>query len=883
MNLASGTRLGPYEIDSRIGAGGMGEVWKARDTRLDRSVAIKVLPAELVQNARLKARLEREAKAISRLAHPHICTLFDIGHENGIDYLVLELLEGGTLADRLFRGELSLDAALKTGAQIAAALDRAHRAGIIHRDLKPANIMLTKSGAKLLDFGLARSTEDLVAGETRSATQQKPVTEEGTVVGTFQYMAPEQLEGRAVDHRTDIFAFGAVLYEMITGKRAFAGTTRTSVAAAILGGQPQPVSELSPFTPPALEHLIAKCLEKDPDDRWQSAHDIAEELRWIGDAGSKAGVPASVRAHGKRSEIVAWSLAALAILIALIVAATTRWQKPVPPRQQLHASIPAPEGARYLLTHYDGASLTISPDGEYMTFKAPNDEGTPMLWLRRLSETTARPIPGTEGHLYPFWSPDSRQIAFAVPGKLKKTDLLGSVPVTLCDAQFARSGAWNEDGVILFSPDHLSPIHRVSADGGKAVAVTKLDASRETSHRWASFLPDGRHFLFLASHQRSRSETENNAIYVGDLETGERRFLLHARSHAVYASGHVLYYRGGALLAHPFDPKTRKLKGDPYPIVEHAAYDSGTSRATFAVSGDGRLLYQAAAKDKPRLVLLDRAGKELQTLGEGLCKEPRFSPDGTQVVCAIEDPSSGTSNLWVHRLRDGTRTRLTFGDANERYSAWSPDGASILFADDRRLGYLSDIYIKSVAGDEKERVLLETDANVEFPSWSSDGRYVAFVRTGRGDAKVGDIWILPMFGDRKPFPFIATELHETVPQFSPDGRWLAYTSVEGGRPEIFVTDFPDRAVKWQVSRGAKPPGLWRGSEIFHGLPDGTGAAVPVRTAGGRVTFGPPKPLMSQPLLIGVDVTADGQRFVVLNDAPREDKLIGLIENWPRRR
>src|SRR5438874_1533594 len=534
--LSAGARLGPYEVLGPIGSGGMGEVWRGRDTRLDRSVAIKILPAELAGNAQLRMRFEREARAISQLSHPHICTLFDVGQQDGRDFLVMELLDGESLAQRLTRGPLTMPEVLRYGMQIADALDKAHRHGIVHRDLKPGNVMLTKSGAKLLDFGLATGSAaasvPVSTAVAEKPTEYKPLTEEGTIVGTFQYMAPEQLEGIDADARTDIFALGCVLYEMATGRRAFDGKTRTSLIAAIVGNEPVPMSQLQPLTPPAFEHVVAKCLAKDREDRWQSAHDIAEELKWIGTAGSQVGVAAPV---AMRRRMRARGVAIVAVVASLLAIALgyVAWKRGSVQPRLIRASIMPPPGTDFELTRIDAASLTLSPDGTRITFEANTKAGDAMIWVRSLAAADATPVAGTEKGHVPFWSPDGKSIGFFAEGKLKRVEISGGAPITLADAPDGRGGAWNGEGVIIFEPDWRSPLYRVPANGGAATPLTKLDESRsETTHRWPSFLPDGRHFLFLAGSHRVGLNSELNAIYVGSLDSPRRTLLARARSNA---------------------------------------------------------------------------------------------------------------------------------------------------------------------------------------------------------------------------------------------------------------------------------------------------------------------------------------------------------------
>src|SRR5882672_7715851 len=546
MAILPGRRLGPYEILSSVGAGGMGEVYRARDTRLDRIVAIKVLPTHLADRSELRDRFEREARTIASLNHPHICTLHDIGQQDGIDYLVMEYLEGETLAQRLQKGPLPLEQVLQYAIEIADALDKAHRKGVTHRDLKPGNIMVTKTGAKLLDFGLAKLRQDVAPATPLSQlpTANDAITAQGTILGTLQYMAPEQLEGKEVDARTDIFAFGAVVYEMATGKRAFEGNSQASVIGAILRDDPPAVSSLRPMTPPALDRVVKRCLTKDPDDRWQSANDLANEVKWIAEGGAQAGEAGRGPAGSRRWERANWLLTATFLLLALAGGATW-WQASNrrPPPMYFHTSVPFPAN-----------DLALSPDGRMLAmvaYSAPANNY--MLWTYEVGGQRPSSLDATQGATYPFWSPDGKFIGFFADGKLKKVEVSGGKVQVLCDAPNGRGGAWNRDGVIVFTPDGVGGLSRVSSLGGSPVEMTKPDTSRfEWSHRWPVFLPDGKHFLYLAAN--FSGHLENNAIFLGSLDSQERRLLVSTSANAAYSEpGYLVYLRDRTLVAQPFD------------------------------------------------------------------------------------------------------------------------------------------------------------------------------------------------------------------------------------------------------------------------------------------------------------------------------------------
>src|SRR5215471_2511442 len=563
MSLPSGTKLGPYEISSALGAGGMGEVYRARDTRLDRSVAIKVLPDHLASNTEARQRFEREARAISNLSHPHVCTLHDIGHHDGIDFIVMELIEGETLSDRLREGPLPSDQTLALAIQIADALDKAHRAGIVHRDLKPGNIMLTKSGAKLLDFGLARLNQDPLQADaslTSLPTERHSLTGEGTILGTFQYMAPEQLEGVAADSRTDIFAFGTVLHEMATGKKAFSGKSQASLIGAILHGEPPPISTLQPMTPPALDRVVKRCLAKDPDDRWQSAGDLASELRWIAESGSQAGVPAPVVAQRKRQRWIPWLAAGIFALVAAIAGLLYLQTDRTPPRA-LQAYLPPPVGTDYFFSGDSAGFPVISPEGDRVAFVATDEHAARLLWIRSLLDGSVRSLPGTDGAMFPFWSPDGKQIGFFTEGQLRRVAINGGLPTDVTGANSARGGSWGKDDIIIFTPGTQQAIYKVPASGGTAQQVTKVDSARHTTHRWPFFLPDGNHFLYLAA-SHSKPHAEFDQIFVASLDGKENRALTTSTSNAIAVPGYLLFVQGTTLMAQPFDIGSATLKGD---------------------------------------------------------------------------------------------------------------------------------------------------------------------------------------------------------------------------------------------------------------------------------------------------------------------------------
>ena len=884
MGLPTGTRLGPYEIGTPLGAGGMGEVYRARDTRLDRTVAIKVLPEHLADTPEARQRFEREARAVSALNHPHICTLHDVGSQDGTEYLVMEYLEGETLAARLEKGPLPLEQVLKFAMEVADALDKAHRQGIIHRDLKPGNIMLTKSGAKLLDFGLAKAAVPLPTGATltATATQTTPMTQEGTIVGTFQYMSPEQVEGKELDGRSDIFSFGAVLYETLTGQRAFPGKSQLSVASAILEREPAPISSIKPMTPPALDHTIRRCLAKEPEGRWQTARDLALELKWIAAGAPQPALPA-MRSNRERR---IWISAVVALLLAL--AAVYFRTAPDHP-QTTWASILAPENTR--IAYFTGP-VTLSHDGRKLAFVATTSAGQDVVWVRSLDALKAQALSGTEGASFPFWSGDDRSIGFFAEGKLKTIEAAGGPVVTLCDATSARGGTWNQSGVILFALT-WSGIFRVASSGGTPAEITKLDGSHgELTHRWPYFLPDGRHFFYLAANFL-RGSMEVASVYLGSLDSKDAKFLFQARSNAAYTSGYVLYVRDRMLMAQGFDEKQLELRGQPLPIAGQVQYDELIWRGVFSGSPNGILAYQGENTGaNSRMIMFDRAGKEVKTIGPpGDLIAHKISPNGQRLAVGVLDPSVGNYKLWVYDVFREKETRLTFGPDRVSCPLWAPDGNALVYAANKRGPY--DIFEKRADSTGSEELVLQSDTS-KFPTdWSADGRFVAY-SASVGKSKM-EMWILPRFGERKPYVFLQGEFNVGEGRFSPDGHWLAYTSDESGRAEVYVTPFPSGASKWQVSVAGGSRPLWRrdGKELFYLAADSDLMAAEVDTAGSVFQVGTVRPLFHVLLRtgpsrldlsptsgqIGYDAAPDGKWFVVNSPLAGTPQPITLVTNW----
>ena len=871
MDVSAGSRLGPYEILARIGAGGMGEVFRARDTRLDRTVAIKVLPAEFADNAQFRIRFEHEAKTISQLDHPNICRLHDIGEVSGTSYLVMELLEGETLADRIARGPLPLSEVFRFGSQIAEALDRAHRSGILHRDLKPANVMLTRSGAKLLDFGLAK-TSTIDAGED-GATQHKPLTKEGTILGTFQYMAPEQLEGLEADPRTDIFALGALLYEMATGKRAFDGATKTSLIAAIVSQDPKPIAQMQPLTPPAFEHVVERCLAKRADDRWQSAHDVAEQLRWISEVGSQAGVAAPLVARKRSRERLAWSLAA-ALALALLA---TGWLYSKALRKASETAvfdISEPEGTRFNAVGDESGAAVVSPDGTMVVYSVAAEANT-QLWLRTIATGEAKPLGGTEGGAFPFWSPDSRHIGFFALGSMKRVDVSGGAPVTIVQAPAARGGSWSKDGTIIFTPDTQNAIVRVRSTGGEAVPITVIEPSTHSTHRWPWFLPDGKHFLYLAANHQAPTGGENG-IYIGSTEGGTPRLLLKATSNAIYASGYLLFARDQVLMAQRMS-ESGVLEGEPAVIANNALNDGGIWRGAVSASETGLLVYHTGrVAALSTLRWLDRSGKDLGVVAEPASYwDIELSPKGDKIAVSLGDPQR---EIWILDHMRGTRTRFPLNQAWAGTAVFSPDGSTIYF--DVASNSRGTIRARRVSGGG-DTELAET---VQYPlvrSVSPDGKYLL---AENRQAKILRYLIQP-----KSTPEVLTQgaAIEAAPEYSPDGKLIAFQSSQNGQFQIFVMSSADPTQKWQISAAGGTMPRWNrdGREILYLDLVNRITSVAIEHTGEDVTVGQTKTLFTitpRPQARPFAVTPDGQRFLVNTMTELQSPNAVAVSNWTER-
>ena len=890
MALAAGTRLGAYEITGQLGAGGMGEVYRARDTRLERTVAIKVLNSQLTASAELRARFEREAKVVSQLQHPHICVLHDVGSQDGTEYLVMEFLEGETLADKIKRGPLPANELLRVAIEVADALTKAHKAGIIHRDLKPGNVMLTKSGAKLLDFGLAKpmaasasaaasGSASVFAAAATMTSPASPLSSAGAVIGTVQYMSPEQIQGQEADARSDVFAFGVVLYEMATGKRAFEGKTQSSIVGQILAVDPVPIATVQPMSPAALSRLVQACLAKDPDERFQTIHDVKLRLQEIRESKTETGRGAEKTAT---SGVNKWIFAVVAAIVLLLSGTTLYFaNRAAQPKAVLRTTILSPENSPFVTITPDSGVPVISPDGTRLAFVARegSGHGQLVLYVRAMNALTAQALAGTEGAVHPFWSPDSKNIAFFSQGKLRRIDSSGGPIQDLAPGDRGRGGTWGPDGTILFVPGINDPIMQVPANGGTSKVASKY-ASGEGGHRWPNFLPDGKHFLFWSRGVKS-------SICIGTLGSLDHTVLFENATNAVYAEpGYVLFTRDRALMAQKFDATNLKLQGDPFPIADHVSANGPSYRGVFSVSNTGLLIYQEG--ETTAGWQLQWVGADGKQLGQPLAQqatflEPMISPDGKRVVVSFAD-AGGNFDLWILDNERGTKMRLTFDPALDNFPAWSPDGSKVYFSSNRK-GH-SDIYVKAADGSGTDELLLADDTDKTSKAISQDGRYIAYERRDAGGSTGTDVYVLPLFGDRKPFPIVKTPYSEGAPEISPDGRWLLYVSDESKKQQVYITPFPGGGSKWQVSvtDGLAPKWRGDGKEIYYISYDGSFNAVDVTTTATNVKLGTPRKLFSgtlQALTYGsYDVTKDGKKFLLNGSNPlMSNTPLVLVTNW----
>jgi serine/threonine-protein kinase len=884
MALNPGLKLGAYEIVAPIGAGGMGEVYKARDTRLNRTVAIKVLLQESA-GPELRSRLEREAQTIAALNHPHICTLYDVGHQNGVDYLVMEYLEGETLEQRLQRGPLSMDLALKYAVEVSDALDKAHRFGVTHRDLKPGNIMITRSGAKLLDFGLAKLNPVARQSVVLSQLPTNPgKTAEGTILGTLQYMSPEQLEGKEADSRSDIFAFGAVVYEMVTGKRAFNGSSQASLIAAILDREPAPILQLQPDAPRALDHLIRRCLAKHPEDRWQAALDVHHELVFITESLSQSSTnteapPESSVRHRRGSRFVA--IVVSVVTTALLTTAVTSWvmrgRNTSSGTAIARLSVTLPPDVRF--PDLTTPQIALSPDGALLVYSAIRNN-VRELYLRHIDSLDTKAIPGTEGGEQPFFSPDGQWVGFFARGKLRKASINGGAAQTLCDVSNMRGGAWGSDEKVYFAPTPLSGLWRVAASGGQPEQVTKLERQNgEVSHRFPQILPGAKQILFEVW---TGPGAEERHVDVQSLDTGERHLLIQGGIAPRYVSaGYLIFPRDQSLMAVPFNIGRLAVTGDPVQLAEHALQREGTQ---YAVSDSGRLavITGGVGGREGHLVWVSRKGEveQLPIPPRNYQGEAVLSNDGRYAAIGM---NGATIGLWIYDFARSTLAPLVTPNGSSQTPVWSPDGKHIAYRATRK-GF-RNLFWKSVDGIGDEERLTTSDSFQTPSSWSPDGRWLAFAEND--PATRGNIWMIDMTGDRKPTPFIRTAASESNPHFSLDGRWIVYVSDESGRSEVYVSSFPGPPSKILISNNGGNEPMW--SRNKRELLYRNGAKMMAVDVSFTPTFsaGTPHLLFEAPYyfspngVTAFDTSLDGERLLMIRSSETDSAptQIDVVINW----
>ena len=890
LPLAPGTRLGPYEIVEAIGAGGMGEVFRARDTRLERDVAIKILPQHLSTDLDLKARFKREAKAVAALQHPHICVLHDVGSENGLDFIVMEFLEGETLATRLQRKMLSRRETLQIAIEMAEALNRAHRNGIAHRDLKPGNIMLTKSGAKLMDFGLAKcialpapaeSAPPTFSAAATMLSRTSPLTVAGTLVGTVQYMSPEQIQGKQADERSDVFAFGALLYEMLTGKRAFEGKSQLSIASAILEKEPPPISASQPLMPASLEHLVRRALEKDPDARWQSMSDIRGELQWISQSEGREHQESAVSKNRSWGTLF---YAAITVLVAmgLLYFAIQSRRRPELPLFKL--SVLPPQDGGFAFYGDNGSEPLLSPDGKHLAFAAIVN-GKQALYVRDLESEAPRLLTGTEGGRFPFWSPDSKQLGYFAGERMLKLDLENGISTELTKVSNPRGGSWGPKGFILFAPDFRSAIYAVPVNGGPARPVTRIDTANHTSHRWPMFLPDGEHFIFLAANHRLPTDVKN-ALYISSLSGENPKQLIDSGCNGAVEGSSLFFCRGNKLYAQAIG-RSFEMTGEPHVLAPSIMVDSSTWRAMFSVTAGGLLAYAPGSQiPGSELARFDRNGKRLGRVGEVRdYLVLSSSRDGKKVAAEVAEP---TSSIWIADTQANVFSRLTFAGISTRQPVISPDGTNVAFASD--INGREAVLRKATNGlGGEETLVTENDATPN--DWSSDGKYLMIQAADPGLAY--GLFALELSGSRNLVPLFRVPGQQVYDgSFSPDMKWFLYTLPENGREEVFVSPLalaadPKATVvkptaSWQVSSAGGSLGQWSrdGREIYY-ISDGKMMSVAVRSTP-SFQAGAPKQLFPVAIknLVGMPyaVTSEG-KFIVNTVLQPPSSPINLISDW----
>ncbi len=885
MSLRPGTRLGPYEITAPIGSGGMGEVYRASDTRLARDVAIKVLPAEFAKDAQLRARFEREARAISSLNHPNICMLFDVGSQHDVDYLVMEYLDGEPLTERLARGQMPIADVLRYGIEIADALDKAHRTGIIHRDLKPGNVILTRSGAKLLDFGLAKAMNAaLVASiSPQSSTAihlDDQITAEGVLVGTFCYMAPELIEYGQADARSDIFAFGCLMYEMLTGRRAFSAASRAGTIAQIIAGDPPSIATLRPMIPMALDRVIRTCLAKNPDDRFQTAHDVMLALHWIRDEQSSPSAPLPMARARRRvwGERTAWVLALLVAIGAAVGAGIWSKREMDSLSRPLTASIVPPRGLRFVFTGDYAGSPVLSPDGRRVAFVAVSPDGQRTLWVRALDSADPRVIDNSDDAMFPFWSPDSHFLAFFAHGKLKTVDAGGGVPTVIADAPNARGGTWGDENVIVYTPETRAGLYRVAANGGTPILLTTPSGGM-TTHRWPLFLPGGKSFLYLAANH-DLPDSPATSLHVRSLDGKSDRVVTHTLANVAYVDGRLLMLRESTLVAQPFDVGRGVLTGAPSIVAQNVHFDSSTWHGVFDAAGR-TLIYQAGGSIAgTHLIWFGHDGTSLGALADvARYYDLKLSPDGHRLVTNAGEPTRAA--IWIIDIARNVRTRLTFEGSMNEAPVWSVDGSEILYASRDTPSERAAIYRRRGDGNGPRQLVARLDGDADPGSVSADGRWVVATLWNRPQVNP-QIWAVPLVPGEKAHPLLAGALGTHDPRISPDGRWLAYTSSESGRDEIYVVPFAGGGGKWQVTTAGGHSSRWSpdGAHLDYLTGDNILTEVDVKSGGGfeigaaRALFRlDVNPVSSS----DYDLTADGR--VIANGGEADPTPLTLVANW----
>ncbi len=876
----------------------MGEVYRARDSKLGRDVALKVLPEAFAADATRLARFHREAQLLASLNHPCIAAIYGFEDSGKVHAFVMELVEGPTLADRVLSGAIPVSEALGIAKQICEALEFAHERGIVHRDLKPANVKVTPEDAvKVLDFGLAKAleTQDSGMNIANSPTLSVAATREGMILGTAAYMSPEQAKGRAADRRSDIWSFGCVLYEMLSGKQPFSGETVSDTLAEVLKVDPD-WNAMPASTPAGIQKLVRRCLLKDPKQRLQAIGEARIAIEQTLNPTAQLGgidfiAPAATAAAAEElrepvwRRLLPWGVVAI-LLITTVSFATLFWHAASVPDRSVRSYILPPDQATFVFQAAFGAPV-LSPDGKRLVFSAKSGGANEMLWVRELDSLTSHRLEGTEGASFPFWSPDGQFVGFFASGKLMKIDISGGPAQTVCDAPSGRGGTWSARGVIVFAPKVAGSLEQVSAAGGEPVALFADDKSdQQLTLRWPFFLPDGNHFLFWSGNPFAVGTAGNNGIFLASLDGKQRQFLFPADSDALYSSsGYLLFLRGETLMAQPFDADGLKLTGDAVPIAEHIGNPQKYRLGHFSVSQHGELIYEGSETDAGQVVWMDASGKQLGTLGEpGGVLDARLSPDDKTIIEAIEDPQSTNADLWLVDLTRGVRTRFTFDPASHGYPAWSPDGKEIAFSS-THAGNLS-MYEKAANGTGDIQPLAGDGVEQLVSDWSRDGRYIAYNRLDPQTGGGFGIWILPLFGDKKPFPFIQNQYNLLTPTFSPDGKWIAYSSQESGRREVFISSFPGANSKWQVSANGGGAPRWRadGRELFYLSEDNKLMAVEIQEKGGSLEIGNTQTLFpvsaSSSLLLPYDVTTDGKKFVIVVPvAGSGGEPITLVTNW----